>query len=151
MKINLKELKDIAQTCTLLYVEDEIALQDVVSMYLRKIFKSVDVAKNGLDGLDLYQKDKYDLIITDIGMPKMDGLEMSEKIKSQDSMQNIIIISAYSDPEYFNKSISIGVDGYVLKPLDYEQMNITLYKVLLKINNHRELQKLKNETKGTKT
>jgi YesN/AraC family two-component response regulator len=114
-------------------------------MYLKKFFAHVDIASNGLEGLETYEKDKYDLIITDIGMPKMDGIEMSSQIKKQDEFQIILIISAYSDPEYFNESIKIGVDGYILKPLDYEQMNIALYKILLKINEHKELLKLKGE------
>ncbi|MEA2018357.1 MAG: response regulator [Campylobacterota bacterium] len=87
----------------------------------------MDTASNGEEGLELYKKNSYDLVITDILMPKMDGIEMSKEIKEINQYQNILIISAYSDTKDFVTSIKLGIDGYIIKPIDYEQLNLTLY------------------------
>ncbi|MEA3384245.1 MAG: response regulator, partial [Campylobacterota bacterium] len=79
--IDIKELKELASKFSILYVEDESSLQKSVSTYLKKLFNSVDIAKDGEEGLELYKLNKYDLIITDINMPHMNGLEMSKQIK----------------------------------------------------------------------
>lgn len=130
----VKQLKEIASQVNVLYVEDDTDIAKTLTSYLSKFFKEVVYAKNGQDGLELYKQDSYDLVITDIKMPKMDGLEMSEEIKKINSSQNIIIISAYSEIENFLKSIKIGVDGYILKPVDYADMNELLLKIVNKIN-----------------
>lgn len=126
--INLKELKNITKTLTLLYVEDEDELRESVETYLVKLFSSVAVAKNGQEGLDLYKKQQYDIVVSDIQMPIMNGLDMAEKIKEINQDQEVIIISAYSDSSYFLNSIRIGINGYIIKPIDYSQMNKEIYK-----------------------
>ncbi|MEA3384244.1 MAG: HD domain-containing protein, partial [Campylobacterota bacterium] len=80
---------------------------------------------------------KYDLIITDINMPHMNGLEMSKQIKEINHKQSIIIISAYTDAHNFTESIDLGVDGYMIKPIDFQQMNKILLKVITNINETR--------------
>lgn len=77
-------------------------------------------------------------------MPKMDGIEMSKEIKEINQYQNILIISAYSDTKDFVTSIKLGIDGYIIKPIDYEQLNLTLYKITTKINTFKENQEYKN-------
>ena len=131
--MSVKELKELAKRYKVLYVEDEEILRDSVLTYLRKLFKLVDGAENGYKGLKLYKNNQYDLVITDIAMPKMNGLEMAKKIKKINPNQNILIISAYTEVSYFVDSIKIGIDGYIIKPIDYDQMNLILYKIVYKI------------------
>ncbi|MEA3383364.1 MAG: hybrid sensor histidine kinase/response regulator [Campylobacterota bacterium] len=142
--LNIKELKKLASNLTVLYVEDELSLQESVSVYLSKIFKTVVCASDGLEGLDIYKKnldkdEKFDIVVTDIEMPKMDGLKMSAAIKELDNNQEIIILSAYTSTEYFTKSIQIGVGGYVIKPMSNEQLSEVLYKISLRISEHKRL------------
>jgi diguanylate cyclase (GGDEF)-like protein/putative nucleotidyltransferase with HDIG domain len=137
-KIDLNELKEIAKKIKVLYVEDEEKLRESISKYFGKFFKSVECAVNGEDGLGTYINGDYDLVITDIMMPVMNGLEMAEKIKEINHSQNIMIISAYAEIEHFIKSIKIGIDGYILKPIDYNQLNEGLYKIVYKINESKE-------------
>jgi len=142
---DLKILKDTCKDFTVLYAEDEDVLRSSVQNYLSKFFKLVEIAKDGLEGLDKYKKEPYDLVITDISMPKMDGLNMSLEIKKINKNQKIIIISAYTDSESFLKSIKIGIDGYMVKPFDYDQINEILYKTALSLKSSKENEMFKNQ------
>ncbi len=120
----------MAQNYRVLYAEDEASLQESVARYLKKFFADVDVAADGEEGLQLYKKKSYDLVITDILMPKLNGIEMLKKIKEIKSDQEVIVVSAYSDSSYFSEAIMLGVSGYILKPVNFSQMNEALSKVL---------------------
>jgi len=131
---NLKSFQQLAKNLSILYVEDEQKLQDKLKIYLQKFFNKVIVASNGKDGLALYKQSQFDIVLTDIAMPYLNGIEMAKIIKTENKNQSIIFISAYSDTNYFIESIKIGVDGYILKPIDYTQLNDILYKTVEKIN-----------------
>jgi len=140
----LNLLKTIAQNYTLLYVEDEELLRESTLNYLKKFFLNIDVAEDGEVGLKFYKKNHYDLVITDILMPKLNGIEMLKKIKQINNEQETIIISAYSDSSYFTEAIMLNVSGYILKPIDFNQMNKTLLRSVSKLS-------LKNENEAYKT
>ncbi len=135
---DIKALKSLARDFKILYIEDESELRNAVGTYLRKIFDSVDTAENGKEGLKNYQEHHYDIVITDIQMPYMNGLQMAAEIKVLAPEQEIIIISAYSEPSYFLDAIRLGINGYIIKPVNYEQMNMTLYKSVRKLTQFRE-------------
>lgn len=140
----LQEIKEMAKNVRLLYVEDNEVLRESFFAYLGRFFSDIVVCKDGLEGLEAYQNNQFDLVITDINMPNMDGLEMSKKIKAMNSCQHILIISAYQDIQNYIDSIKIGIDGYLLKPIEYEQFNFTLAKVLHLIQTARENDAYKN-------
>lgn len=135
---DLKKLQEITSNYSVLYVEDDPDIAKTLVNYLSKFFKEVVYAKDGSEGLELYKQDNYEIVISDINMPKMTGLEMAAKIKELNSHQNIIIVSAYSEVENFLESIKIGIDGYIIKPVDYTHMNNILYKTSLKIKAFKE-------------
>lgn len=139
--ISMIDLRQETSGLCVLYVEDNEKLQNEVSTYLRKFFKLVDTANDGVQGLEKYHSSKYDLIITDINMPIMSGLTMSSKIKDTNPNQNILIVSAATDVDDFSLSISIGVDGYIIKPIEFSQLNDVLYKIARNINNHKQIDK----------
>ncbi|MCU7940764.1 MAG: response regulator [gamma proteobacterium symbiont of Bathyaustriella thionipta] len=105
---------------------------------LTKLFSTIDIAENGEQGLALYKTNQYDIIITDIEMPKLNGIEMSKAIKTINPEQDIIITSAYTNPEYFIDAIKIGISGYIIKPIDFKQVNQILKTTILKINRFHE-------------
>lgn len=135
---NIMELKEITSSCSLLYVEDDKELAQTFITYLSKIFNEVIYAQNGHEGLELYKDNNFDLVITDIRMPVMDGIEMSKKIKEINPEQKIIITSGYSDTEYFIESIKLGIDAYVIKPVNYVDLNNVLFKITNKIKIEKE-------------
>ncbi len=128
----------------ILYVEDEKELQHTTFKYLRKFFQNIDLASNGLEALELYQNRLYDLVITDLNMPKMDGMKLIKEIKKIHQNQEIIVISAHSEQESLMKAISYGINGYLLKPIDFNVFNTTLYNSVYKIKKIKENEAYKN-------
>jgi len=126
---DIKLLKKYCQTLSILYVEDDETLNQSVTKYLQKLFERVDTAYNGEEGLEYYKSSPYDIVLTDIKMPKLNGLEMLEKIRGINKEQETIILSAHTETEFFLDAIHEGVSDYIIKPIDYEQMNEVLYKV----------------------
>ncbi|MEA3352878.1 MAG: hybrid sensor histidine kinase/response regulator [Campylobacterota bacterium] len=116
----------------ILYVEDEESLRGITEAVLAKFFNNIYTKKNGKEGLDFYKdnKNNIDLIITDINMPKMNGIDMSKEIKKLDSSLPIIVTSAYNDNEFLYKSINIGINGYIIKPLNITDLMNTISRVL---------------------
>lgn len=117
---NISILKNI----TILYAEDEEALREITLNILVGFTKKQYVAKDGLEGLELFEKyqDQIDLIITDVNMPNMNGLEMIKKIKEINPNIPIIVTTAFSNTEYLLEAIDIGVDKYILKPIDMKKL-----------------------------
>lgn len=135
---DIVELKKACESFSVLYVEDEEKLGKSVFQYLSKFFKTVKWAFDGKKGLEIYTKEHFDIVITDIHMPCMNGLDMSTKIKEINPKQRIIIVSAYSDVNNFITSIKIGIDGYIIKPFKYPQINEVLFKVANIISSEQE-------------
>lgn len=123
---------------TILYVEDDTEILENVVSYLKRRVTNVISAKNGKEGLALYTQYKPDLVITDIRMPEMDGIQLSREIKSQDSEALIIIMSAFSDLEYLMNSIQLGINQYILKPMDFNKLTSSIQKAYDIIQSRKE-------------
>jgi len=111
----------LLENLTILYVEDDIDTQKLIKRMLTSSTKEVFVASNGEEGFELYKKTKPDIVLTDICMPKMDGLEMSQKIKQIEPNQPIGIFTAFDEPEYLKKASELDIGTYILKPFEREQ------------------------------
>ncbi|EHN7592006.1 response regulator transcription factor [Campylobacter jejuni] len=110
----------------ILVVEDEVKARESMINILSERFSKVIGAQNGDEGLKKFKKFKPDLVITDIAMPIMDGLDMAKEIKEISDDVPIVVLSAYSEKERLLRSIDIGIDKYLIKPVDIEE----LFKVL---------------------
>ena len=113
-----------------LYVEDEESVREQTMMILGMLFDHVDVSFDGEDGWQKYQNSSYDIVFTDISMPRMDGIELSKHIKEKDPFQKIVIISAYNSSDYLLEAIEIGVDGFILKPIKMDKIVLTIKKLV---------------------
>jgi DNA-binding response OmpR family regulator len=121
-----------------LLVEDEEDAREILEFYLTNIFDEVEIAIDGQNGYDLCIKNKnankfFDVIITDIKMPKKDGISMIEEVTEILPDQKYIIVSAYKDEEYLFRSIGLNVLGYFVKPLAVDNIMDMLKKVNEKI------------------
>ncbi|MEA1954877.1 MAG: response regulator [Campylobacterota bacterium] len=145
--IDLKNLRELSKDLKVLYVEDDILVSQSMLNYLKKIFSSVICGFDGLEGLSLYQSQKFDIVITDLSMPKMNGIDMITQIKEQNENQAILITSAHSESEYMFTAMKLGVDGYIIKPFEYKQLNQELFKIAEKINKFKENEAYKNHLK----
>ena|GEM_PF-1610255 len=151
MKEDMKELIKFSRKLRVLLVEDNKEVRESTLVMLDNLFDNIVVANDGIDGLKKFtkyeiqqsqkQRKTFDLIISDINMPNMNGIKMCEQIKEIRNDIPIIILSGHNESEYFMKSIKLGVDGYILKPLDLIQFMNVLYKIIKNINNNIELKK----------
>jgi len=122
-------LKKLTKELTVLYVEDEDESREQIEGIFKLLFKSVDSAVDGLDALEKYKVNTYDIVITDINMPKMNGLELIEHIRTINETQKIIIISAHNNSEYLIEAINKGIDNFILKPIKTDQLKFALTKI----------------------
>jgi len=119
--------KDFLNTLTILYVEDEDLAREKLAKTLKKLFKKVILAPNGLDGFVAFQKaqmnkEPIDLILSDINMPQMNGIEMLENIRKIDEKVPFIYTTARSESEHLLRAIELNVNHYILKPVNTQDL-----------------------------
>jgi len=107
---------------SILIVEDQHIILSYVKSILKKKFGTIHTALNGAEGLNLYKTHKPDIVVTDLQMPVMDGLEMIQHIRTLDPDAKILITSAYSNTNYMLKAIDLGVNGFHIKPIDSDRL-----------------------------
>jgi len=134
MSVNLKELTQMSRPLKLLYVEDDDNARESTYRLLTNYFHEVVTAVNGEDALEKFNAQKFDLILSDINMPRLNGIEMLKAIREQNSNIPVLLLSAYDDSDYFLQAIEFDVDGYILKPLIMNQFSKALFKIVQKIN-----------------
>ncbi len=130
---NIDEVISYSSKLNLLYVEDHKDARDSSLNIFEEFFDNIIVAVDGEEGITKFEQNKIDIIITDINMPKLNGLEMISKIRKINKNIPVLVLSAYSDSGYFMESIRLGVDGYLLKPIELDQFIQSLDNVIAKI------------------
>ena len=107
---------------SILYIDDDECMRENVVAYLRYYFDTVYEAADGLEGFERYKEYGPDIIITDITMPRLNGLEMVEKIRLDDAETKIIIATAYLDNTYLLKAVELGLVKYLIKPISEDKL-----------------------------
>jgi two-component system, sensor histidine kinase and response regulator len=132
---------------TILYVEDEEMTRKTVCSMLARRFPGlvIESAPDGSAGLELFLRLRPDLVITDINMPGMNGIEMTRRIMEKDSRARIIVTSAHSDHDYLIESIEIGVSRYVMKPIDSSKLFAAIDDTLHALRLERERERCVRE------
>lgn len=113
---------DFLKTWTVLFVEDEELARNKLAKLLEKLFFKVVICSNGQEGLEAFKNNKIDLIISDINMPIMNGLEMLEKIREFDLEIPVIYTTARNESENILKAVDLNVNNYILKPIDTDNL-----------------------------
>lgn len=124
----------------ILLVDDHPMNRDLTSRILHKRGYQVDVAKNGLLAFEKFQQTSYDIILMDLQMPVMDGLEATRKIRQYEQAQNskgpvcvrvpIVAMTAYDDDQERSASKNAGMDGFISKPIDIKSIGSTLQQII---------------------
>ncbi len=127
------------KTLSLLYVEDDEQTRTETISTLDIFFEEITVAVDGLDAIEKFSVGNFDLIITDINMPNLDGIEMIQEIRTLDLHIPIIIISAYDETRYFTGTIKFGIEAYLLKPFPMEDLITVFQKITEHIFTKQEL------------
>lgn len=139
---DLQKVKKLSSTLNVLYAEDEQDIRETTTELLKIFFNDVIVAVDGEDAKEKLTKHTPDLIITDIQMPKMDGMQLIEYIKQNFEDLPVIITTAFSNQEYIFRSFDLGVSQYIIKPIKQENLIQVIYNVSKAIDNAKKAKKL---------
>lgn len=124
---------------TILYVEDDEGVRTVNSRFLSRMFNKLYEAKDGEEGYELYKRYHPDIILTDINMPKLDGISLSKKIRKEDKRTKIIISTAFSDKNYLLDAIELNLEKYIIKPLNSRNLIPALTKAIDALESEKDL------------
>ena len=125
-----------------LYVEDEDMIRESIGQLLQSMFKELYMAKNGLEGFEIYEEkqQEIDIIVTDINMPKLNGLDMLDKIKEINPFIPMLITTAHNDNNFLHRAIDIGVTGYINKPIDIRKLLEVIKKNAMPVVEKKQLE-----------
>lgn len=151
MSIDKKLLKRLR----ILYVEDDAVIRTELSQLLSNFFETVYTAEDGKEGLEIYlqNQDEIDIILSDINMPKLSGIDMVKTIRGVDPKVPIFFATAHSDNEFLSEAIKLKIYEYIIKPIDIRhllslmnELAEVLYQDFLIEQKNRELEKYKEVT-----
>jgi len=129
----------LTKNFTILYVEDDKSFLRETSEVFSDFFFRVDTATNGAEALEKYkdyftqEKKHYDIVITDINMPVMNGIELTKEIYKIEETQPIIVISAHNDAPYLLELVNLGIEQFLLKPIDFDTLLGILHNTTCKL------------------
>lgn len=134
----MDNLKDFIKTLNILYVEDETSAREISTKVLKRFFNTVDAKENGLEGYLAFKEkylnhERYDLIISDINMPKLDGMEMLEKIREIDTQVPVIFVTARHESDVLLKAIELQISDFIIKPLNIDTITKVINKASEKL------------------
>lgn len=144
MSEDLKEVLTYSNSLKVLFAEDNYDVRIQLLKLLENFFSEIDVEIDGEKALNKYNSFQnnnnkhYDLVITDLSMPKIDGVELSKRIIDKNPEQLILVISAHTESEKIKELEKIGVYEFLRKPVDYKLLLNTLISVILKIKENKE-------------
>lgn len=123
MDEKLKEL-------VVLYVEDEVIIKKILERSLAHKVKQLYMAGDGREGLELFRRHRPDIVVTDINMPVMNGLEMIRQIRAIDPDVPIIAATAFSEEDYFSEVVDMDVNAFLIKPVNVSDLLEKISEVL---------------------
>ncbi len=133
MKERINKILEYSKNINLLYVEDNAENRESTSNVLSIIFANIIIAVDGQDGLNKFKENNIDLIITDINMPNLNGIEMIKEIKKIDRNCDFIFLSANDDRKILLECIPLQANGFLVKPLDFEELISLIEEIIEKI------------------
>lgn len=131
-----KEFLEKLQNLTILYAEDEVGIRENISDSLSYYVKEVYQACNGAAALEIYEEKKPDIILSDIHMPILNGIEFVKRVRENNREIPIVMITAHTDKKYLMEAVELHMEKYIVKPIDLDDLLEVLEKciVLLDIN-----------------
>jgi len=138
--------KEMLKNFTILYVEDEEDVRRNAVEYLKRICKEVLEAKDGKEALGIWKDNRPDIIITDINMPRLNGIDMARYIRSQDHEVQIIIATAHTDTEYLMQAVELQLVKYLIKPITKDKLISALQQSVALIEDKSKFELLLSES-----
>jgi len=128
------ELKSILEKLHIVYIEDDDAISQYILEFLKRYTPTIFAASNGEDGYELYLKHSPDIMIVDINLPKMSGMELITKIRNNDQQTRIIISTAYTNKEFTLEAIELNLTRYLVKPITKDDLLGALEKSIKQLD-----------------
>jgi len=141
----IKQEENLLANLKVLYVEDEESHREQLGIFLKRRVGKLYLAENGEDGLNKFKEFNPDIVITDLKMPEMDGIEMSRKIREIDKNCAIIITTAFSDVETILQVVNVGIDKYVIKPIKQDELVEAMVYAAVKVFKQRQNETIIND------
>lgn len=113
----MKDLYLLLKNISILYVEDEKQTREEMASFLKELTSFLFVASSGEEALKIYHKKRPHIIISDINMPKLNGIEFIKQIRAKDLKTPIILLTAYNDVEYLLPAANLNIQSYIIKPI----------------------------------
>lgn len=130
MELEGLDLTSATQTASILVVDDEEHAREGLSKILTREGYGVEMAANGKEAIDSLKRQSFDLVITDMRMPLMDGFEVLREIKKMDESIGVIMITAYGEVESYLEAMNLGAFEYINKPVRVNELKRVITKVL---------------------
>ncbi len=134
-------MQDFLKTATILYVEDDEGIREGYTRALKRYAKELYLAKDGQEGLEQYEKHRPDIIVSDIKMPRKNGIEMVQDIRRENPQQPVIFTTAHSESGYTLEALELQVDGYILKPVDKKVLRNKIEQISKSLQLEKENEK----------
>ena len=134
-----KDVIEKLQSLTLLYAEDEVGLRANIADSLRYYLKEVYEANDGKEAYDIYLEKKPDIILSDIHMPNINGLEFVKKVRKTNRSIPIVMITAHTDKEYLLEAVPLRMEKYIVKPIELEPLFDVLEKCVEVLDLNKEV------------
>lgn len=115
--MQLKDLKVLTDSLAILYVEDDIDLRRQNREFMEHLFKKIEVADDGERAMELYQKHDFDIVITDINIPKINGLSMIKMMKKKNAEQKFLVTTVYKQEELKSQLCELNIKNFLSKPI----------------------------------
>ncbi len=128
----MKELYEYKKTLKILYIEDDLHILNEMQNILKSFFSDILVATNGKEAFEVLNLNKVDIIISDMNMPIMDGMEFLKELRKYDDKTPFIFVTAKSEVSKILKAIELDIDGYILKPIDIKNLFEVIDKIIQK-------------------
>jgi len=143
--ITAKDLRELSSPLNILYAEDENMLRESMVTTLEKLFQNTYVAKNGQEAIEIFKKQDIDIVLTDINMPIMDGIELISQINKLQDNPIIIVLSAHNESRLLQTLINLEINNFLNKPVEKDRLIKILYKVSSIVNNKKLLRSYSKE------
>lgn len=131
-----KEFLEKLQTLRILYAEDEVGIRENIAESLGYYVKEVLEAGDGQEALEVYESEKPDIILTDIHMPNLNGIEFVKKVRESNRHIPVVMITAHTDKKYLLDAVELHMEKFIVKPIELEELFEVLEKCvsLLEVN-----------------
>ncbi|MBF0566591.1 MAG: response regulator [Nitrospirae bacterium] len=132
------DFEQLKKSVSILCVEDEMIIMESLKIVLKRRFDRIYTASNGKTGIDIFKNSPVDIVITDILMPVMDGVEMTRQIKEIRQDTPIIVLSALNEEPFLKKMNEIGIFGYITKPFNDNDFFDIIYRAAEDVYNKKK-------------